>query len=146
MASLISSGEADALTGIFNDIFDTFKRDIVIWKEPVKTVATVNESFLYGYGDPSNLINYTSTAISGVHSAVIKYTDEMKSDYNSDVGSYLPDGEARIKVKLTTKDFIEKGKTERIDFDEKSFNIASEVTPKKFLNNEFYVYHLKEIK
>ena len=146
MASLITSEEAAALTGIFNDIFDTFKREIVVWKEPIKTVATINESYLYGYGDPSNLINYTSSPVSGVHSAVIKYTDEMESAYDSNVTSYLPEGEARIKVQTETKDFIEKGKTERIDFDGKSFNVTSEVTPKMFLQNEFWVYHLREIK
>ena len=146
MASLISSSEKANLADIFEDVFDTFKRDIVVWKEPIKTVATINESYLYGYGDPSNLINYTSTAVSGVHEAVIKYTDEMESNYDSNVTSYLPEGEARIKVRSQTKKFIENGKTERIDFDGKSFNISSEVTPKMFLKNEFYVYHLREIK
>lgn len=146
MASLITNEEAAALTGIFNDIFDTFKREIVVWKEPIKTVATINESYLYGYGDPSNLINYTNSPVSGVYNAVIKYTDEMESTYDSNVTSYLPEGEARIKVQTETKNFIEKGKTERIDFDGKSFNVTSEVTPKMFLKNEFWVYHLQEIK
>ena len=36
MPSLISETEKNNLTGIFNDIFDTFKREIVVNKEPNK--------------------------------------------------------------------------------------------------------------
>jgi len=146
MASLITSGEAAALTGIFNDIFDTFKRDVVIWKEPTKTVATIDDSFIYGYGDASNAVNYTNTPVSGVYEAVVKYNDKMDKSYDSDTNAYYPDGFVRIKVKPEARLFIESGKTERVDFDNKSFNIESEATPKIFLGNEYYVYHLKEIK
>ena len=147
MATLINSGEAAAITGIFNDIFDTFKRDIVVWKEPIKQITTINDSFLYGYDYPdANVVNYTYVPVSGQFSAVVKYNDSMGKDYDSNVNSYFPDWFVRIKVKPETRDFIESGKTERIDIDNKSFNIESEVTPKKFLGNEYYVYHLKETK
>jgi hypothetical protein len=146
MASLITSGEAAALTGIFSDIFDTFKRNVVIWKEPIRTVATINDSFLYGYDYPSNPVNYTNTPVSGIFEAVVKYNDNMDNKYDADVNSYFPEGYVRIKVKPIAKNFIENGKTERIDFDGKSFNIESETTPKLFLGNEYYVYHLKEIR
>ena len=145
MASLITSGEAAALTGIFNDIFDTFKREIVVWKEPIKTVATVDDSFMYGYDIPSNVVNYTNSAVSGVFDAVVKYNDQMSKGYDPDLGSYLPEGKVRIKVKPATMRFIESGHTERIDFDEKSFDIKSMKTPKKFLGNEYYVYHLETV-
>ena len=69
----------------------------------------------------------------------------MDKSYDSNVNSYFPEGYVRIKVKPETKNFIESGKTERIDFDNKSFNIESQTTPKKFLGNEYYVYYLKEI-
>ena len=42
MASLLSSLEISGITGIFEDIFDTFKRTIVIHKEPVKTISQIN--------------------------------------------------------------------------------------------------------
>ena len=145
MASLINSGDKAVVSGIFNDIFDTFKRDIVIWKEPVKTVTTINESYLYGYGDMSNLVNYANAPVSGVFPAVVKYNDSMDTDYNSNVNAYFPDGYVRIKVQQPTKLFLESGITERVDIDGKSFNVVSEVTPKKFLSSEFYVYNLKEV-
>ena len=37
MATLLSSTEIAGITGIFGDIFDTFKRDVVIYKEPKKS-------------------------------------------------------------------------------------------------------------
>ena len=99
MASLISTGEKATLTGIFNDIFDTFKRDIVVYKEPVKTVASINESNLFGYGDASNQVNYTYTAQSGSYEAIIRYADQQQQDYYSDLNGAIAKGDARIKVK-----------------------------------------------
>ena len=48
MPSLISETEKNNLTGIFNDIFDTFKREIVIHKEPKKVISQVNTASLFG--------------------------------------------------------------------------------------------------
>ena len=59
MASLISDTEKNNLTGIFGDIFDTFKRTIVIHKEPKRVVGTINTASLFGYGDPAESVNYT---------------------------------------------------------------------------------------
>ena len=73
MASLISDTEKNNLTGIFGDIFDTFKRTIVIHKEPKRVVGTINTASLFGYGDPAESVNYTYVPQSGVYSATIRY-------------------------------------------------------------------------
>lgn len=59
MANLISQKERNLLTGIFGDIFDTFKREIVIHKEsvvmlPQKILNQYNQSNVggpFGYGE-----------------------------------------------------------------------------------------------
>ena len=59
MPSLVTAEEEQSLTGIFNDIFDTFKRNIVIHKEPKKLIADVYVPYYFGYEtDRSNKINY----------------------------------------------------------------------------------------
>ena len=47
MASLITDAEKTALSGVFDDIFDTFKQNITIYKEPIKTVSSINESNIF---------------------------------------------------------------------------------------------------
>ena len=71
MPSLISETEKNNLTGIFNDIFDTFKREIVIHKEPKKVISQVNTASLFGYGDPASSLNYSYEPVSGVFEATI---------------------------------------------------------------------------
>jgi hypothetical protein len=146
MASLISTGEKATLTGIFNDIFDTFKRDIVVYKEPIKTVASINESNLFGYGDASNQVNYTYAAQSGTYQAIIRYADQQQQDYYSDLNGAIAKGDARIKVKKECRDFIENGRTEKIEFDGKSWNVVTSDSVRRFLDSEFFVYHLERAK
>ncbi len=146
MASLISSGEKAALSGTFEDIFDTFKRDIVIYKEPIKTLSSINESAIFGYGDASNQTNYTYTAASGVYPAIITYSDEQAETYNSNLSAGISKGDVRIKVKKDCRDFIEGGKTEKITFDDKTWNVTSEDSVRRFLDSEFLVYYFTRTK
>jgi hypothetical protein len=146
MASLISSGEKVILSGVFDDVFDTFSRQIVIYKEPVKTVSSINESNLFGYGDSSNQVNYSYTAQSETHLAIIKYADQQSQNYHSDMGGFIPDGGVRIKVKAPCKNYIESGKTEKIEFDGKSWDVTTTDAVKRFLDSEFYVYYLERRK
>lgn len=146
MASLISSGEKAALSGVFDDVFDTFSRNIVIYKEPVKTVASINESNIFGYGDSSNQVNYSYTAQSGTYPATIQYSDQQSQKYYTEMGGAIPKGDVRIKVKGDCKSYIENGKTEKIEFDGKSWDLVSTDAVKRFLDSEFYVYYLERRK
>lgn len=146
MASLISSGEKAVLSGVFDDVFDTFSRNIVIYKEPIKTVSSINESNLFGYGDASNQVNYSYTAESGVYPAIIKYADEQTQNYHSEMGGFIPKGDVRIKIKKDCRDFIEDGRTESIQFDDKSWDVTTSDSVKRFLDSEFFVYHLERRK
>ncbi|MBC8411103.1 MAG: hypothetical protein H8E12_20660 [Rhodobacteraceae bacterium] len=146
MASLISSGEKAELTGVFGDVFDTFSRNIIVYKEPIKTVSSINEANIFGYGDTSNQVNYSYTAQSGTYPATVQYADHQQQKYSSDVGGAIPQGQVRIKVRPDCRDFIKNGRTERIEFDDKSWDLVSDDTAKKFLDSEYYVYHLERRK
>ena len=146
MASLVSSGEKAALSGVFDDVFDTFKRDITIYKESVKILSSVSDANIFGYRDASNQLNYTYTAETGVYPALIKYADEQTENYNSNLGAGISNGDVRIKVKKDCRDFINQGKTEKIEFDDKTWNVASEDSVRRFLDSEFFVFYLKRTK
>mgnify|MGYP001024445406 CR=1 FL=1 len=148
MPSLVTAVEEKNLTGIFNDIFDTFKRDIVIHKEPKKLIADVSIPSYFGYEtDRSNKINYTYIPVSGVYPATIRYRDTQEIEpLGITNAAAVSVGEVSIKVKSDAKIFIERGKTERITFDNKTFKISSDFAVARFLSSEFYVYQLEATK
>ena len=147
MADLISNSERAALGSMFNDIFDTFKRYIVIHKEPKKIIKQISTSQIFGYGDYSEAVNYTYVPVSGVYPAIIKYTDKQTANFVEEINSQISIGTASIKVQRDCRDFISEGKTEKIEFDGKAFNVISDDAVKSFLNaSEFYLFQLEVTK
>ena len=146
MPSLISTTEKNNLTGIFNDIFDTFKREIVIHKEPKRVVSSINTAAIFGYGDPSSSVNYTYVPQSGVYEATIRYNLDQTVDRLGEIPQYISEGGVFIKVQEPARNYINKGKTEKVTFDNKSFKVVSEDANKSFLNSKFYVYKLEATK
>ena len=143
MASLISSTEKNVLTGIFNDIFDTFKRSITVFKEPKKVIQEINLDGVFGYGEYSQQANYEYVPVYAAFDAIIKYANDAEYKEVDEFTSNIPFGHATIKVKENARDYIKDGKTEKITFDSKSFKLASEDANKSFLNSKFFVYRLE---
>lgn len=147
MADLLTSTERQNISGIVDDVFDTFKRPIVIYKEPIKTINDVNLDFMFGYDAETQSTNYSYTQHTGAYYATIKYMKSTDGDYPSELlNSDLENQVARIKVNKTTRDFIENGRNEKVTFDNKSFEFISNETPKIFLGNTYYYYFTKEIR
>ena len=55
-----------------------------------------------------------------------------------------PKAIARIRVKTETKDYIENGRTEKITFDGKSWNVQYGFVVKRFIDEPYYEYMMKE--
>lgn len=145
MASLLTATEKTNLSNIFTDIFDTFKRTITVHKEPTKTIATINQSALFGYNDSSNVVNYSYESVSSSFDATIRYIEAGRDDsFAGDLNSYIEGTLVRIKVQKAARDYIEDGRTEKITFDDRCFKVIGNDTVKKFLDSTFYVYYLKE--
>tara|TARA_B100000959_G_scaffold278454_1_gene336833 strand:- start:467 stop:907 length:441 start_codon:yes stop_codon:yes gene_type:complete len=140
MASLISDTERENLTGIFGDIFDTFKRDVVIYKEPKKIIQEINLDGVFGYGEYSQTANYTYIPVTGVYPAVIRYANDAEYKEVDEFTSNIPFGHATIKVEGNARDFIKNDKTEKITFDDKTFELASSDKVQRFLDSEYYIF------
>jgi len=145
MASLISDAEKENLTGIFGDIFDTFKRTIKVHKEPTKVVSDVNINQIFGYGGDSQKSNVSYLHNSQSFEATINYkiSSAELSDYITEVGAYTHGNIVKIKVKEDARDYIMNGKTEKIEFDNRYFNVVSRDIVSMFLDVKYYVFYLK---
>ena len=147
MPSLISPTERANLTGIFNDIFDTFQRSIAVFKEPIKVQQAVNPTdFVYGFGDEQAANAYTYVEKSGVYPATIRYPGSANTnafDTNKDANIKIPEGWVSIKVKKDCRDYINDGKTDKILVDNKTYYLDSDERKQAFLDSEFWIYVLK---
>ena len=145
MGSLISDAEKANLESVFQDIFDTFKRSITVHKEPQKVVSDVNISHIFGYGNQSQSSNVSYIPESESFYATIAYNVSWTEagDYISDVGSYQHGNIVRIKVEESGRDYIMSGKTEKIEFDNRYFNVVSRDIVNMFLGVKYYIFYLK---
>jgi hypothetical protein len=145
MSSLISSEEKANLENVFEDIFDTFKRSITVHKHPQKVVSDVNVSYIFGYGSESQKSNVSYISESKTFFATIAYniTPTEAGDYINNIESYVHGNIVRIKVEESTRDYIMSGKTEKIEFDNRYFNVISRDIVSSFLDVKYYIFYLK---
>ena len=143
MASLISDTEKANLVSIFTDIFDTFKRDIIVHKEPIKVIDQIDLTAIFGYDEYSNETNYSHETDSKTIQAVVRYsTNHGFADIDKGAVNYIT-GDASVKVNKAGRDYINNGSTEKIVIDGKSFNVDGQELIQRFLDSEFYIFNLK---
>lgn len=147
MPSLVSTSETNFRTGILNDLFDTFKRQIVIFKEPTQTITPITSNVLFGYEETSvanNAVSYTP--VSGIFSGQILYALRSRKDNPRTIDNkiILNPNSTYIKVKRDARDYIKNGtKTEAVSFDDTIWNIESSEQVQDFLGLRFYYFELK---
>ena len=148
MGSLLSDADKTSFQNSVLDLFDTFSRDIQIHKEPKKKVVNVNPSkpSLPGYGNTSNPTNVEYVTESNTYKAIVEYMDKQSIETESSAGAKIPRGMVSIKVKQDARDYINKGKTEKVMIDGKSFKLATTDSVKDHFGLKLYVYFMEEIK
>jgi len=147
MANLLSDSDKTSLTGALNDHFDTFKRNVIVFKEPKRVINSGPfDGVLAGYEDSSIENKITYIPVSGVYPAIITYEDDQDSEFLTELTSRVAKGEVKIKVKEDCRDFILNGKTESIQVDNKSFNAVSEDKIQHYLGLKFYIFYLEQTK
>lgn len=151
MASLVSQNEIDVFTGDFQNLFDTFKRPITVFKRPKKVVSASNvndQNIYFGYDSQNVKPNVVESyePVSGVFDVMISYKDNQQSDELNDLNTFSYNGDVRIKVQEDCRAFIKNGKTENIQFDDKVFNVVGDEAVKYFFGYKLYVFHLKATK
>jgi hypothetical protein len=146
MPSLIPDIEKVALTGALLDHFDTFKRQsIIIYKEPQKIINQIFTDGYVGYGDNSFIENVTYVPVSGIYEGMFLNRNEQPLQTIYEIKSTVnTEGRARIKVREEARDFIDNGKTERIEIDGVSFNLSSDKSVQDYLGLKFYYYYFQQ--
>jgi len=148
MADLLSITERLKIDEAFGDFFDTLKKTIEIHKEAKQAINDIDTSFLLGYGETSNQINYQYIAESKTFEAIVSFPPDGDQDHAlaKEISAYIPKGEIRIKVKTDAKDYIKLGKVERINIGDHAYTLLGEDANINNIINGYYVFKLGEIK
>ena len=148
MADLLNETDREFFRTTLNDLFDTFKRKIVVHKEPLKKIVNPALDVYAGYMDTSTPQNIEYIHQSKEIEAIVSYLDSASSQTSGledDLHVAIPrNASVRIKVKQDSRDYIAKGKTERIDIDGKSFNLVGKEAVKYNFGTKLYVYYLEQ--
>lgn len=144
MPSLLTDIEIANATGVLGDLFDTFSRPIIVYKEPKKVINQIVTNSLPGYGEAAIKQNITYIPVSGIFEAKIKYNPKQDLELLPELKSRVSKGVVKIKVERPARDFIVKnGKTEKIMIDDKPYNVITDDTMKKFITAEYFVFFLE---
>ena len=137
------------MAGLLDQTFQTFQRDIVIWKEPIKQPLPSSSLSQggFGFGDAPLENQYTYIPVSGVFPAVVRYASTRhigEANNLQETNMFLPMYEVKIKVGVNCYNFIESGKTDKISFDNRDFYFAGKAQANPFLGTLYYIYQLKQ--
>jgi hypothetical protein len=150
MAGFISESERSGILATFESSFDTWSRNITIFKDPLKTsVSPPSSENLFGFEDQQQDPIFTYTLKSGTYPAIIKYSDiEQNLSENAPL---LPEplihvyaGHLSIKVKRDCRDFINDGPTERVIVDGRSYLLESDERLQTYAGSEYYIFTLRK--
>lgn len=145
MPSLISADEIAFFTGQLGNHFDTFKQDIIINKEPLKSVRNTEANQYFGYGETTSITDYDYQLVSGIYPAIVSYNRGVTQTRESLIKTktFIPENSIQIKVQVDAKNYIQNGKTENIIVDGVAYNVISEPIIQNYLGLYFYIYNLK---
>jgi hypothetical protein len=142
--SFLNSNDQTWYEDAIDTWFETFKKPIVVHKEPIKNIVQNTTNQILGYNEDSNIVDYTYTPRNQSFYAVIKYnpTDNLTND--KEINIKITDQPVMIYVQNDAKKYIDTDTTEKITFDGKDFNVYSSSIAKHYQNKTYYVYYLKE--
>jgi hypothetical protein len=144
--SFLSSTDQSWFEEAADTWFETFKKSIIVNKEPIKNIVQTTSPQMLGYDENSNIVDYTYTPRNQTFDAVIKYAVNENLQENPEIKLKFTDQQVEIYVKEDCAQYINTDRTENITFDGKIFNIYSTSIVKHYQRNTYYVYFLKETK
>ncbi len=141
MASLVSNTEKLAWSSEFNNIHDTFARQVVAWKTPERIVISSDSSYNFLYNDQES-IEVAYIPVSGTFDCRIQWQDPSKMMGLPEIREEVRGNICRIKAKKDFIDFI--SDVEKIEIDGRPVQALGSSRPHGLFNIDFYTLFFKE--
>jgi hypothetical protein len=154
MAGFISLTEQASILDTFETSFDTWSRNIIVAKEPIKTLVTPAPSTsnnIFGFGDSQQEEIYNISPKSGIFPAIVRYNDIERNPAQNSILSpellaRIYSGPVSIKVRRDCRDYINDGETENIFIDGETYYLNSDERLQTYQGSEYYIFSLRRTK
>jgi len=144
MTDLISQDDKDRFDNVFNDLHDTFAREITIFKKAKKTFISTNQTYNALYSRVSNQKEKESTVSAIKVKARITYFNEAYKRENQEnfaLGFDIPGDYVRIKI--DEEGYTALKNVTDLEIDGELFNIVSDASKSGIFSVKYYQYILK---
>jgi len=144
MASLLSATQKASFEKGMTNLFDTFKQEIVIYKEAEIQIIDINQPRMFGYNERSDIQNINYIPVTGVFQALVT-SSRKQSQSRLDLSENIIDnGELEIKVKSDANNFINNnGKTLFVSIDDLTYKFVSSQSRRPYITSEYFTYYLE---
>lgn len=117
MPSFLSIAEKAEMSQQFNNLHDTFSRDVIIFKDPERVDIISTDDYISVYRDyrQGNNFQFQSEPVSGVFSMRIKWEKADKEENKNMLETPLPGEVCRLKMKKDAFDFLKECKSFYVD-------------------------------
>ena len=149
MGSLINDSDKERFESVFDDIHDTFARDIKFIKEAQRVILSTDPNYNYLYKNVKGAVkSIKRNVVQATFKARILYIGRQNEDiFDKDVDAQIKVeknvGEVRVKVDKTGYEYL-KG-TKRCEFDERKFSVISDEMPHGLFSPKYYTFYLKPV-
>lgn len=144
MASLLTDAEKAQFKSELDNLFDTFKQDIVIYKEAQIDIINPSQPRMFGYNERVDISNINYVPVTGVFPALVNFGRKQDENQLEDLANRVPDGQTSIKVKPDCRTFINSnGRTIGISINGLMHKIISSQSPRRFITSDYFIYVLE---
>jgi hypothetical protein len=144
MASLLSATQKASFEKGMTDLFDTFKQDVVIYKEAKIEVIDINQPRMYGYNERSDIDNINYIPVTGVYQALVTSSKKQAQERLEESENRIDKGEVEMKVKSDANDFIQNnGKTLYVSINDLMYKFVTSQSPRPYITSEYFTYYLE---
>lgn len=141
-ADLLTASERESFESPMEDLFETFKDEIIIHVQPIANISTTQGGYVPGYGANPDIAITSYTPVFRSFYGLLKFGDF--NAYTSDnIGRANLSGKVYLEVKQDAYDFIMANKVERIEINKKFYNVESQGREARFLNKIYYIFELQ---
>jgi hypothetical protein len=142
MSSFLSEEERAEISSQFDNLHDTFSRNVIIYKESKKVDIFTNEDFISVYRDSSQGENFSFSyeAVSGSFPMRIKWLDPNE-EKNIPIQVDMPNQVCRLKMKKDAFDFL--NGLQSLSIDGVECEMIAGYKPHGILDVQFYTIFAK---
>jgi len=149
MGSLISDSDKERFQAVFEDLHDTFARNIKFIKDAKRVILSTDPNYNYLYNNVrGNIASVKYKITEKTFKARILYIGRQNEDiFDGDTGAQIKVdkhiGEVRIKVGKEGYSYLKD--TKRCELDGRKFSVISDEMPHGLFEPHFYTFYLKAV-